>query len=88
MILLSDPKRKAGPGGPGLAALGAVMGYPLGGVDDYFGNVRVLSVCNGDDWVCNIDAVPVGYATTDTHTARYDCNVNNYPNDIQGIWFR
>lgn len=88
-ILLSDPKRAPGPGGAGLSAnpLGGFLGYPLAGVDANFGDFPVLSVCNGDDWVCHEAATPYGYAFTGAH-GRYDFNVWNYGNWESGVWYR
>lgn len=93
-ILAADPKRPAGPGGPGLA--GHILAVPadwLGffrgasGTDADFGTVSVLTICNDGDWVCNINAGPKGYATTHVH-GNYDLNPWNYPNFVSGQWYR
>ncbi|MFC4373355.1 cutinase family protein [Nocardia halotolerans] len=92
-ILLSDPKRTAGPGGPGIAAnplavpadlLGLFRG--AAGVDANFGAFPVLTVCNAGDWVCNESAGMWGYLTTGVH-GKYDLNPRNYPNFVRGNWF-
>lgn len=93
-ILAADPKRPAGPGGPGLA--GHLLAAPLdwigffrgaSGTDADYGTVPVLTICNDGDWVCNLDAGPEGYATTHVH-GNYDLNPWNYPNFISGQWYR
>lgn len=85
-VLLADPKRDAGPGGAGLSSLGGFLGYPLAGVDDWFGSWPVLTVCNGDDFICNTGTSPVGYATG-RHGA-YDFSPQSYSNTASGVWFR
>jgi cutinase len=93
-ILAADPKRPAGPGGPGLAghllaAPADWLGFFRGasGTDADFGNVPVLTICNDGDWVCNINAGAWGYATTHVH-GNYDLNPWNYPNFVSGQWYR
>jgi cutinase len=87
-VLLADPKRAAGPGAPGFAAhpLGATVGAPLAGADDFFGDIPVLTVCT-DDIICDTNATsgPLGYATG-SH-GKYDFNVDSYSNDARGQWF-
>jgi cutinase len=87
-VLLADPKRVAGPGGAGLAAnpLGALIGYPLAGVDDDFGSVPVLSVCHQLDAVCNEHPAGwVGYVAG-AHTS-YNTIADDYRFGVSGVWF-
>lgn len=55
VVLLADPKRAAGPGGPGFAAVPPMswLPYPYSGADNYFGSIPVLSVCHPRDVICN-----------------------------------
>ncbi|MEV4127137.1 cutinase family protein [Nocardia sp. NPDC049707] len=87
-ILLSDPKRVAGPGSAGLSGdpLAPLVGYPLAGVDDDFGDFPVLQVCNHDDVICNEEAGWFGYLTG-AH-GRYDYSSQHYSDDVSGVWFR
>ena len=86
-VLISDPKRVAGPGWAGLADVpGAwLVGYPLAGVDANFGAVPVLNVCRHDDMVCNTQAGWFGYFTG-AHTS-YNYSPDAYPDYASGIWF-
>lgn len=88
-ILLSDPKRAPGPGSGGLSSIPGnwLIGYPLAGVDDWFGTVPVLTVCNHDDQICDISAGWWGYVTAGAHE-RYDFNVWDYGNWDSGVWYR
>src|SRR5690606_23769168 len=88
-VLLSDPKRAAGPGSDGLAgnSLNFVVGYPLAGTDANFGIVPVLSVCNSADVVCNEVAGWHGYLFTGAHT-NYSADADDYPDNASGVWFR
>ncbi|MEU4709493.1 cutinase family protein [Nocardia salmonicida] len=94
VVLLSDPKRAAGPGGSGLA------GHPLAGpaafvgifagaagTDSDFGTVPVLTVCNAGDWVCNRSAGVHGYLVTGVH-GKYNLNPAAYPIGISGQWYQ
>lgn len=76
-ILLADPKRAAGPGGPGLSSVGGFLGWPLAGTDDYFGGFPVLTICNSDDQICDTDAGWFGYTFGGAHQ-RYDMNAFDY----------
>lgn len=94
-ILVADAKRAAGPGGPGLAGwtplgvqvgeLAAMVGIFKGSqpADADFGDFPVLTICNAGDFICNTDAGPIGYMTTDIH-GRYDMNPWNYDNWARG----
>lgn len=93
VILASDPKRAAGPGGDGLA--GNPLAMPANwigifrgaaGTDANFGSVPVLTICNAGDVVCNEDAGWNGYLRTGVH-GRYDLNPNSYPNFVSGQWY-
>lgn len=88
-VLVADPKRPAGPGGPGFASLGWLvgLGYPLTGVDNFYGRVPVLQVCNRDDGICDINAGPIGYLFTGAHV-RYDFDARNYPVGLNAQWYR
>lgn len=87
-ILLADPKRAPGPGEGGLSATpgNRLLGYPLAGVDDWFGSVPVLTVCNHDDPICDTSADWQGYAEG-AHD-RYNFDVNDYGNGDSGVWYR
>lgn len=84
-VLLADPKYVGPPGGPGLAASGGFLGWPLAGVDDWFGGWPVLTVCNSDDVICNSPAGWFGYFTG-AH-GRYDMNGFDYGDWDAGVWF-
>ncbi|MET8426299.1 hypothetical protein [Nocardia sp. NPDC004860] len=88
-ILLSDPKRAPGPGSGGLSSTPGnwLIGYPLAGVDDWFGNIPVLTVCNHDDEICDTSAGWLGYVFAGAHD-RYDFNVWDYGDWNSGIWYR
>ncbi|MFD3594289.1 cutinase family protein [Nocardia sp. NPDC058640] len=92
-ILVSDPKRVAGPGSAGIAAnplaipadwIGIFRG--AAGADANFGAFPVLTICNAGDWVCNESAGLRGYLTTGVH-GRYNLNPHAYPNYARGVWF-
>jgi cutinase len=87
-VLLADPKRAAGPGSAGFAShpLGGAVGFPLVGVDDFFGDIPVLTICT-DDMICDINAGsgPLGYATG--KHMNYNHNVDGYSNDASGTWY-
>jgi cutinase len=87
-ILLSDPKRAAGPGSAGLAnnPLGVLLGYPLAGVDANFGDFPVLSVCQHDDVICNEEAGWYGYWFAGAH-GRYNFDANAYGDWDSGVAF-
>lgn len=88
-VLLADPKRIAGPGGPGLSSshFAPLIGYPLAGVDDWFGDIPVLEVCNHDDIVCNAEAGWYGYLFTGAH-GRYNGDADTYSDWDSGVWFQ
>ncbi|MFR9752491.1 hypothetical protein ACL02S_15850 [Nocardia sp. 004] len=88
-ILLADPKRAPGPGWGGLSSTPGnwIVGYPLAGVDNWFGNFPVLTVCNHDDQICDTSAGWWGYLFGGAHN-RYDFNVWNYGDWDSGVWYR
>lgn len=86
VVLLADPKRPAGPGGPGVGAITGFLGYPLAGVDNFYRNVPVLSICNAGDGICNINGGPVGYFTG-VHQ-QYNFDANAYNDTGNGVIFR
>ncbi|WP_067813720.1 cutinase family protein [Nocardia inohanensis] len=88
-ILLADPKRAAGPGWAGLSSTpgNGLIGYPLAGVDDWFGGFPTLTVCNSDDQVCDTSAGWWGYLFGGAHS-RYDFNVWDYGDWDSGVWYR
>ncbi|MRH91739.1 cutinase family protein [Nocardia sp. SYP-A9097] len=88
-ILLSDPKRAPGPGWGGLSSTpgSGIVGYPLAGVDDWFGGFPVLTVCNRDDQICDTSAGWWGYLFGGAHS-RYDFNVWDYGDWDSGVWYR
>ena len=89
IILLSDPKRPAGPGGPGFAATDWPFNtiQPLAGADGNYGGLPTWQVCNGDDHICNSQSGWDGYLFRGRHNA-YDFDVNHYSNSANGQDFR
>lgn len=82
-VLLADPKRWApGNGGAGVSQSGGFLGYPLAGVDDWFGSFPVLSVCRWDDGICTAAAGPNGYLAG--HHSWYDMVASHYSNTARG----
>lgn len=82
-VLLADPARAAGPGGPGFsdAELGW-LGGGLKGTDANFGSIPTYEVCHPADHICNSASDWFGYATG-VHTA-YDYNAWDYSTDGTG----
>lgn len=89
VVLLADPKRAPGPGGPGFAQTDFPFNLypPLAGADANFRGVPVLTICNAGDHICNSQAGWEGYAFQGTHAA-YDFDVNHYANNASGVVFR
>lgn len=87
-VLLADPKRPAGPGGPGFAQTDWPFNTvpPLAGADNFYSGVPVLQVCNNSDHICNSQSDWGGYMNG-THNA-YDFDVNHYSNHGNGVWYR
>lgn len=89
VVLLADPKRAAGPGGPGFAQTDFPFNVlpTLAGSDANFRGVPVLTICNIPDHICNSQAGWQGYVFAGDH-ARYDFDVNHYANNASGVVFR
>ncbi|WP_157186551.1 cutinase family protein [Nocardia jiangxiensis] len=88
-VLLADPKRVAGPGGPGFMAVAPMewLPYPdYSGADADFGSVPVLEVCHAADGVCNAVAGPIGYFLG-AHTD-YDFSAADYSTTASGVVFQ
>ena len=88
-VLIADPKRAAGPGNAGAAAhpaVAPVVGAPLAGADNFFGDIPVLTLCT-DDIICDADAASglPGYFTG--KHGNYNFNVDVYSDDARGQWF-
>lgn len=87
-VLLADPKRWTPDTGAGLAQWGQTWfpGYPLSGVDDWFGPFPVLNVCHWDDPICRLESPdPVGgYA----RHGMYDMNAWDYGDWDTGTWMQ
>lgn len=88
VILLADPKRPAGPDGPGFAAKDFPFNViqPLAGADANYGGLPTLTVCNHDDHICNSNADWSGYMSG-RHGA-YDFDVNHYDDSASGQIYR
>ena len=84
LILLADPKRAPGPGAGGMSQLLGFMGYPMAGVDNHFGGIPTLTICNRTDGVCSLDGGP--FVFNPAHSA-YDFDVRNYVNWGNGVVF-
>ena len=87
-VLISDPKRRGGPGTDGLAGqfYAAVMGAPLYGADRNFGDIPTVSICT-NDVICD-SAAPSGWIgyLTGGH-GNYSFNVDDYSDNGNGQWF-
>ncbi|WP_433334089.1 cutinase family protein [Spirillospora sp. CA-294931] len=89
-VLIADPKRAAGPGHPGAAAhplVAPVVGFPLAGADNYFGDIPTVTICT-NDIICDANAASglPGYLWEGKH-GNYNFNVDAYSNDGRGQWF-
>ncbi|MFD4252364.1 cutinase family protein [Amycolatopsis thermoflava] len=89
-VLIADPKRAAGPGNAGAAAhplVAPVVGAPLAGADDFFGDIPTLTLCT-DDIICDANAASglPGYLWEGRH-GNYNFNVDVYSDDAHGQWF-
>lgn len=88
-VLLADPKRAAGPGGPGFMAVAPMSWLPYpdySGADADFGRVPVLEVCHAADGVCNAAAGAIGYLAG-AHTD-YDFSASDYSTTASGVVFQ
>lgn len=85
-VLIGDPKRNGWDTGAGMARFGGSLfpGYPLAGVDDWFGDFPTLQVCRWDDGVCRTEAGPNGYI--EGRHGWYNFNVWDYTWSPTGTW--
>ncbi|MGW5147539.1 hypothetical protein [Rhodococcus koreensis] len=92
IVLLADPKRPAGPGGPGFAATDPPFNLypPLAGADGNYGGLPAMQVCNGTigggDHICNSQVGWGGY-NSGVH-GQYDFNVDHWPINANGQIYR
>ncbi|GAB2756120.1 cutinase family protein [Amycolatopsis magusensis] len=86
-VLIADPKRAGGPGAAGLAGqwYSGIVGPPLAGADDFFGNVPTLTLCT-DDIICDSTAASGWLGYPGKHM-NYDFNVDAYSDHANGQWF-
>ena len=86
-VLIADPKRAPGPGLGGLAGIpgSGIIGPPLAGTDDFFGDVPTVTICT-DDVICD-SAAPSGWLGYPDNHMNYSFNVDDYSNDGNGQWF-
>lgn len=87
-VLLGDPKRAAGPGGPGFAQTDWPFNTlpTLAGANANFRGVPTLTVCNGGDHICNSQAGWEGYLFFGAHN--YNYNAKSYAQGGNGVIFR
>ncbi|WP_456697527.1 cutinase family protein [Aeromicrobium sp. P5_D10] len=89
-VLISDPKRAAGPGAAGLAGqfYSGIVGSPLSGADSNFGNIPTVTICT-NDVICDSAAQSgwIGYFWNPSAHLNYSFNVNDYSDDGNGQWF-
>lgn len=84
-VLLADPKRAAGPGGPGFAQTDFPFNVipPLAGANANFRGVPTLTVCRSQDHICNSQASWAGYQSG-VH-GQYNFDVNGYSTTGSGV---
>lgn len=86
-ILVADPKRQGPPGGNGSTSpFGPIVGAPLAGVDRFFGNVPVKSICHWD-YICDDSADPLGYPYNHTHNYPEDFNMDHHNDSAHEQWW-
>lgn len=88
IVLLADPKRPAGPGGPGFAQTDFpfnLIGNGLAGANANYGGLPTIQVCQNRDHICNSQSSWDGYLNG-VHQW-YDFNVNNYPWGLNANWY-
>jgi cutinase len=87
-VLIADPKRKAGPGASGLAGqwYSGVVGPPLAGADNAFGDIPTVTICT-DDVICDSTAASGWPGYIGGKHGNYDFNVDAYADDADGQWF-
>lgn len=86
-VLIADPKRAAGPGASGLAGqfYSGIIGPPLAGADNFFGNVPTVTICT-DDVICDSTAASGWLGYPNKHM-NYNFNVDVYSDNGDGQWF-
>ena len=86
-VLIADPKRNAGPGASGLSGqwYAGVVGPPLAGADNFFGDIPTVTICT-DDVICDSTAAS-GWLGYPRNHMNYDFNVDVYADDADGQWF-
>jgi cutinase len=89
-VLIADPKRAPeGHGSGGFAGIpgSGIVGYPLAGVDNFYGNVPTVTICT-DDVICDSTAPSgwLGYYPGTNHS-NYNFDVNAYSDNGNGQWF-
>lgn len=84
-VLLADPKRAAGPGGPGFAQTDWPFNTipTLAGANANFRGVPTLTLCRARDHICNSQSDWGGYFSG-VHGA-YDFDVNHYSKTGNGV---
>ncbi len=86
-VLIADAKRAANPGAAGLSGqwYSEVVGRPLAGADNLFGNIPTVTICT-DDVICDSTAAS-GWLGYPAKHMNYDFNVDVYSDDADGQWF-
>lgn len=86
-VLIADPKRAANPGAAGLAGqwYSGVVGAPLAGADNFFGNIPTVTICT-DDIICDSTAASGWLGYPNKHM-NYNFNVDVYSDNAHGQWF-
>jgi cutinase len=86
-VLIADPKRAANPGASGLAGqwYSGVVGAPLAGADNFFGNIPTVTICT-DDIICDSTAASGWLGYPNKHM-NYNFNVDVYSDNAHGQWF-
>jgi cutinase len=87
-VLIADPKRAAGPGASGLSGqfYSGVVGPPLAGADNNFGDIPTVTICT-DDVICDSTAASGWPGYLSGKHGNYDFNVDAYSDDADGQWF-
>ena len=84
-VLLADPKRPAGPEGPGMSTYIPQGWHLLAGNDGDYGGWATWTVCNQHDGVCNVNG---GAFVGNPSHGNYDYNAQDYDNGSNGQDFR
>lgn len=88
-VLIADPKRAPGPGSGGSAgdpAVATVVGAPLAGTDNFFGDIPVLTLCT-NDIICDVSAQSGLPGYFQGEHGNYNFNVDVYSDDAHGQWY-